>query len=217
MIKTGNVLVNGAACLKQSYNVKLHDAVDIKTAFKYVSRAGYKIEAVFRKLGLDAAGRAVLDVGCSTGGFSDFFLQQGAAKVVGLDVARNIVDPSVLAHQRFKFCGGVDARDIRSLQSCLDDEIFDIISVDVSNALLKDVLPVVSGFLKADGLILALFKPPYEAGKRLGLKDDADILTREFDIWLEERYRIVAREISPLRGGPKNRGTMEVVYVLGRK
>ncbi len=217
LIKTGNVLVNGIVCPKQSYNVKLHDSVVIKDEFKYVSRAGYKIEAIFRNLALAAFGKSILDVGCSTGGFSDFFLQQGAAKVVGLDVARDIVDPLILAHPLFRFCGGVDARDAAALNGSLLDDKFDIISVDVSNVLLKEVLPKVSAFLKSDGLILALFKPPYEAGKRLGLQEEAHAITQEFDIWLEETYTILGKEISPLRGGTKNRGTMEVVYVLGAK
>jgi len=217
LIKTGNVVVNGTVCQKQSYNVKLADKVEIKAAFKYVSRAGYKIEAIFRRLSLTAVGKSILDVGCSTGGFSDFFLQQGATKVIGLDVAREIVDPRILAHPRFRFCGGVDARDINALKRCLLSDKFDIISVDVSNALLKEVLPVVSAFLKSEGSILALFKPPYEMGRLLGSKEEADALTREFDDWLRELYVVVGKEISPLRGGAKNKGTMEIVYVLEPK
>lgn len=217
LIKTGNVLVNDSACLKQSYNVKLADKVETRAEFKYVSRAGYKIEAIFRKLSLTAEGKSILDVGCSTGGFSDFFLQQGAAKVVGLDIARDIVDPRILAHPCFTFHGGTDACNLSALQVCLSEEKFDMISVDVSNVLLRQVLPVVSHFLKPDGTILALFKPPYETGKRLGLKEEVCYLTHEFDLWLQERYEIVGKEISPLRGGAKNRGTMEIVYVLRTK
>lgn len=217
LIKMGNVMVNGAACLKQSYNVKLKDNVEINAPFKYVSRAGYKIEAVFRKLGLKAAGKCMLDVGCSTGGFSDFFLQQDASKVVGIDLAGEIVDPRVMAHPRFRFCGGVDARDPGDLQRHLLEEKFDIISVDVSNALLRDVLPAVIGFLKPGGLILALFKPPYEARRILGMQEEVDAVTRDFDGWLESQYEAVAKEISPLRGGSKNRGTMEIIYVLKAK
>jgi 23S rRNA (cytidine1920-2'-O)/16S rRNA (cytidine1409-2'-O)-methyltransferase len=217
LIKTGNVQVNGVACHKQSYNVKLTDKVEIKAAFKYVSRAGYKIEAIFNKLSLRAAGKSILDVGCSTGGFSDFFLQQDAAKVVGLDLARDIVDPSILANARFTFFGGTDARDSAVLSGCLREEKFDIISVDVSNVLLKEVLPKVGAFLKPDGLILALFKPPYETGRLLGIQEEADALTHEFDTWLQERYEIIGKEVSPLRGGTKNRGTMEIVYALRAK
>lgn len=214
LIKTGNVLVNGVACHKQSYSVKLTDKVEIKAAFKYVSRAGYKIEAIFNKLSLTAAGKSILDVGCSTGGFSDFFLQQDAAKVVGLDLATDIVDPSILANARFTFFGGTDARDSAVLRRCLHEEKFDIISVDVSNVLLKEVLPMVGAFLKPDGLVLALFKPPYETGRLLGIQEEANALTLEFDTWLQERYEIIGKEVSPLRGGTKNRGTMEIVYVL---
>lgn len=216
LIKTGNVLVNGAVRLKQSFNVRAGDSVEVLSDFRFVSRAGYKIEAVFRKHGLSARGLRVLDVGCSTGGFSDFFLQDGAEMVVGVDIAESGVDGKVLSDPRFRFRGRVNALDTGSLNRALGGERFDMISVDVSNALLKEVLPNLNRFLKEGGRIIALFKPPYEISRIIKSPEEAAGLTAEFDAWVEQEYKVLYKEISPIKGGSKNRGTMELVYVLGR-
>ena len=75
LIKTGQIRVNGSICTKQSYNIKATDVVEAKAPFKYMSRAGYKMEATFTRHELNIKGLSILDIGCSTGGFSDFFLQ----------------------------------------------------------------------------------------------------------------------------------------------
>jgi len=214
LIKTGQVQVNDSVCTKQSYNVKASDVVEAKAPFKYVSRAGYKMEATFTRHDLNIKGLNALDIGCSTGGFSDFFLQEGAARVVGLDVALDCVDRKLLKDPRFSFLGGANACDVKSLESCLGGERFDLISIDVSNSLLEEVLPKASAFLKRGGLLVALFKPPYEVYRRIRSGEEVEGLTREFDSWLLECYEIVHKDISPIKGGSKNKGTMEVVYVL---
>ena len=142
---------------KQSYKVKASDVVEAKSPFKYVSRAGYKMET-FMMHDLNVKGLNVLDIGCSTGGFSDFFLQEGAAKVVGLDVALDCADRKLLKDPRFSFIGGANACDVKSLESCIGGEMFDLISTDVSNSLREEVLPKTSAFLKRGGLLVALFR-----------------------------------------------------------
>ena len=214
LIKTGGVLINGTPCTKQSYSVKDDDELDVESGFRYVSRAGYKIESVFRKHGLSPRGMAVFDVGCSTGGFSDFFLQEGASFVVGIDIAGDIVDPRVLSNPGFSFFGGVDARSAQALDGILKCLRFDIISVDVSNALLKEVLPCISAFLKPGGMVVALFKPPYEVNRRIGSEEEAYHMSREFDLWLKGRFDLICRDVSPIKGGSKNKGTMELLYML---
>ncbi len=217
LIKTNSVLVNGESCIKQSYNVKASDKVEVRSSFKYVSRAGYKIESIFRKYGLIVKGKAILDVGCSTGGFSDFFLKEGAAKVVGIDIASDCVDGSVLGNSLFQFHGGIDATDAKALEECLGSNRFDLISLDVSNSVLKDLLPIVSPYLTNGGLIIALFKPPYELNKRIRSLEEADGFTDEFDSWLQRGYEISHKDGSPIKGGAKNKGTMELIYVLNCK
>lgn len=213
LIKSGKVMVNGAVCRKQSYRVRPGDRVEIVEGFRYVSRGGYKIEAVFQGRYDDLRGLSVLDVGCSAGGFSDFFLQHGAARVWGIDIAEECVNPALLGDPRFRFTGGVDARSPVELAKHLGDERFDLISVDVSNVSLRDVLPNLRGFLRDNGMIVALFKPPYEidGGHR---DEDVERARSSFERWLEPEFEVVHACPSPIRGGPKNRGTVEYLYLL---
>ncbi|MDM7935526.1 MAG: SAM-dependent methyltransferase [Methanothrix sp.] len=214
LIRTGKVRVNGKECRRQSRDVKAQDRVELLESFKYVSRAGYKIEAILRESGIDVRGRAVLDVGCSTGGFSDFFLQGGASRVVGVDLALQCVHPRILADPRFRFFGGVDSRVPDALSSCLGDEQFEIISVDVSRSPLEEVLPGLKRFLRSGGVIIALFKPPYETGRSLSSQVGSEEITEEFDSYASRDFEILRKYISPLRGGAKNRGTVEIFYIL---
>ncbi|MDH7597805.1 MAG: SAM-dependent methyltransferase [Methanothrix sp.] len=213
LIKSGKVLVNGAVCRKQSYRVKPSDRIEIVEGFRYVSRGGYKIESLFQGRSDDIRGLSVLDVGCSAGGFSDFFLQHGAARVVGIDIAEGCVNAAMLSDPRFRFIGGVDARSSEELVKHLGDERFDLISVDVSNVSLREVLPNLRRFLRSSGSIVALFKPPYEidGGHR---EEDAERARNSFERWLVPDFEVIHSCPSPIRGGPKNRGTVEHLYLL---
>ncbi len=213
LIKSGKVAVNGTICMKQSYNVKPGDRVEIIEGFKYVSRGGYKIEPIFRDRSSELKGINVLDVGCSAGGFSDFFLQNGAARVVGIDIAESCVDTKLLRDPRFKFIGGIDARDLRGLRDSLGEERFEIIAVDVSNVSLRDVLPNLKEFLSHEGRIVALFKPPYEIDGGSSRRD-ASRAKSSFELWLAPEFEILQICESPIRGGSKNKGTVEYLYLL---
>ncbi|MDD2702793.1 MAG: S4 domain-containing protein [Candidatus Omnitrophica bacterium] len=217
LIKTGNVRVNGKAVNKQSYTVDEGDRVEVTEGFRYVGRAGYKIEEVFRKLQFDVGGSNILDVGCSTGGFADFFLSRGAAKVTGVDIAGECVHEKILRNPAFVFHGGMDARDTKAMKAVLGEEKFDIISVDVSNMVLKDVLPGLNDFLNSGGLIAALFKPPYEAGEKISSAVRLAIVSKELTTALKKDYELAGKIYSPLRGGAGNRGTMEMFFVLRKK
>ncbi len=214
LIKTGNVRVNGKAVDKQSYAVKDGDRVEVKEGFRYVGRAGYKIEAVFQKLQLDVNGLHILDVGCSTGGFSDFFLRRGAAQVIGVDIAWKCVHEKILRDPAFVFHGGIDARDAGALKAALGAQQFDIITVDVSNVVLRDVLPGLKHFAKPGGLVVALFKPPYEVDNKISSTVGLAIVSKELIASLKKDYQFIEKVDSPLRGGAGNRGTMEAFLVL---
>lgn len=213
LIKSGKVMVNGAVCRKQSYRVKPGDRIEILEGFRYVSRGGYKIESLFQGRLDELMGLSVLDVGCSAGGFSDFFLQHGAARVVGIDIAEKCVDPAILRDPRFRFIGGVDARSPEELLKYLGDERFDLVSVDMSNVSLREVLLNLRRFLKIDGRIVALFKSPYEVdgGHR---EEEVERARSSFERWLEPDFEVIRACPSPIRGGPKNRGTIEYLYLL---
>lgn len=213
LIKSGKVMVNGAVCRRQSHRIRPGDRIEIVEGFRYVSRGGYKIEALFQGRSDEIRGLSVLDVGCSAGGFSDFFLQHGAARVVGIDIAEECVDPAILSDPRFEFIGGVDARSSEELVRHLGDERFDLISVDVSNVSLRDVLPNLKRFLKSNGKIVALFKPPYEIDG--GHRDvDLERARSSFERWLGPEFEVIHSCPSPIRGGPKNRGVVECLYLL---
>jgi len=214
LIKSGSVAVNGAVATKRSQEVGDRDRVELLEAFSYVGRGGYKLEGFARAVGLDCSGKRVLDVGCSTGGFADFFLQNGAASVVAVDVAADVIDRRLLADPRLRFLGGVDARDAGALRGRLGDATFDLISVDVSNVSLGEVLPGLAPLLAPGGLIVALFKPPYEGGRGRVDEAGAEALAARFESSLAGAFEVVARGLSGLRGGAKGTGTREVFYLL---
>lgn len=216
LIKTGNVNVNEKVVLKPSYNVKEDDKVELLSNYYYVGRGGYKIEN-FLNGKLDCKGKSVLDIGCSVGGFSDYFLQQGALKIVAIDIGLDIIDESLLQRPRLKFSGSVDATNEESLKVCLGNEKFDIISIDISKKSLKEILPVVSKFLKTDGFIVALFKPQYEGGKGIIPEKKINELTNNFENWLNKYYLTMYKEFSKFKGGSKNKGCKEVFYLLKLK
>jgi len=131
---------------------------------RYVSRGGLKLEGALRQSGLSVKGLRCLDVGQSTGGFTDCLLQQGAAEVVGIDVGHAQVHERIRADERVMCIEGLNAREL-----LLDDERipdgtdgFDVVVGDVSFISLTLVLPGVVQFLKPDGQLLMLVKPQFE-------------------------------------------------------
>ena len=131
---------------------------------RYVSRGGLKLEGALRQSGLNVTGWRCLDVGQSTGGFTDCLLQQGAAEVVGIDVGHAQVNERIRADERVTCIEGLNARELQ-----LDDERipeglqgFDLLVGDVSFISLTLVLPGVVNFLKPDGQLLMLVKPQFE-------------------------------------------------------
>jgi 23S rRNA (cytidine1920-2'-O)/16S rRNA (cytidine1409-2'-O)-methyltransferase len=128
----------------------------------YVSRGGLKIEGALKRFGLDVAGWVCMDVGASTGGFSDCLLQRGAGRVYAVDVGYGQIawrlrqDPRVVVIER---------TNIRYLPADRIPERIDLIAIDVSFISLKIVVPAVLTFLKPQGRLLPLIKPQFEVGK----------------------------------------------------
>ena len=217
LIKTGNILVNKTPISKQSYNVNDSDIIKIKSEFRYVSRAGYKIEDFFKKMNLCCKDKTILDVGCSTGGFSDYFLQNNVKNIVAIDIAKDIIYKTLLKDPRLKYIEEVDATDKNSLKKSLSGKKFDIISIDVTNTLVEDVLKNMLDYLKKDGLICALFKPHYEGGKGIVSEEKIELMSKDFEKWVKKLYKIEGKEFSPLRGGSKSKGNKELFYLLKSK
>jgi 23S rRNA (cytidine1920-2'-O)/16S rRNA (cytidine1409-2'-O)-methyltransferase len=163
LILAGHVLVNGTPVSKVGALVSTESAVILKSPDQpYVSRGGLKLAAALTSFNIDVTGQVALDVGASTGGFTDCLLQHGAARVYCVDVGygqlawRLRQDPRVIVLER---------TNIRYLPREAIPEEMDLAVADVSFISLKLVLPQILQFLRPDGLIIALVKPQFEVGK----------------------------------------------------
>ena len=160
LILAGEVTVNGRVVDKPGTFVPANALVEIKELPRYVSRGGIKLEAALKTFGVNPRGKVALDVGASTGGFTDCLLQFGAVKVYAVDVGYGQLawklrqDPRVVVLER---------TNIRYLESL--PEPVDIATIDVSFISLRLVLPAVLRLLKPPGEVVALIKPQFEAGK----------------------------------------------------
>jgi 23S rRNA (cytidine1920-2'-O)/16S rRNA (cytidine1409-2'-O)-methyltransferase len=175
LIASGAVQINGESATKPSLEVSLSPLPDIQISespiTRFVSRGGLKLEGALKHTKLSATGLTVLDVGISTGGFTDCLLQNGAAKVVGVDVGHGQLDPRLENHPRLKYFEQLNARELTAARLAGEAPVggFDLIVVDVSFISLELVLPNLTPLLTRNGHILALVKPQFEAGpKSLG-------------------------------------------------
>ena len=163
MILAGKVRVNGQPVFKAGCLVGQKDGVELKGKdVPYVSRGGLKLEGALQALDLNLMDAICLDVGASTGGFTDCLLQNGAARVYAVDVGYGQLawklrqDPRVVVRER---------TNIRYLAPDAIPEPVDLATIDVSFISLKIVVPAVGNFLKNSAHILALIKPQFEVGK----------------------------------------------------
>ena len=163
MIMAGKILVNNRRVEKAGFLVGQEEIVEQKGKdIPYVSRGGLKLEGALRVLELELDGYVCLDVGASTGGFTDCLLQNGATRVYAVDVGYGQLawklrqDPRVVVIER---------TNIRHMPTEAISEPVDMATIDVSFISLKIVVPAVSAFLKNNAGILALIKPQFEVGK----------------------------------------------------
>jgi 23S rRNA (cytidine1920-2'-O)/16S rRNA (cytidine1409-2'-O)-methyltransferase len=164
LVMAGAVLIDEQLVNKPS-ELFPHDAnIRIKdnATQRYVSRGGIKLEAALREFKLDVRGWVCLDVGASTGGFTDCLLQHGAKRVVALDVGHNQLDWKIRKDPRVEVREEVNARHLLPGDF---DEKFDLVTIDVSFISLTKILPAVAPLLTTKGRIVALIKPQFEVGK----------------------------------------------------
>ncbi|MBR7142047.1 MAG: TlyA family RNA methyltransferase [Clostridia bacterium] len=157
------VKVNGITVTKPSFSVTGEEDIQIHDIYeRYVGRGGFKLEKALDFFQVNAQGATVLDIGASTGGFTDCWLQHGAAKVYALDVGNGQLAPSLLEDERVVSMENTDARVLDAQQ------VFGVtrISVDVSFISLTRIFPVIYRLLPENGMALALIKPQFEAGRQ---------------------------------------------------
>ncbi|MBP1696977.1 MAG: hemolysin [Deltaproteobacteria bacterium] len=163
LIMAGKVIVEGKRIAKPGVQINVDAQVHLQEGSSpYVSRGGEKIEGALKTFGIDPKGMIVMDVGASTGGFTDCILQKGAKKVYAVDVGYGQLawklqkDPRVVNLER---------RNIRYLPREEVQEEADLIVIDTSFISVEKFLPRLLGFLKRGGTILSLIKPQFEVGK----------------------------------------------------
>lgn len=211
LIKLGQVRLNGVVTKKPSVMVDSEDKIKLTKTDRYVSRAGLKLASVADALGLDFRTKNVLDVGSSTGGFTDFALKKGAKKVVAVDVGTNQLhsglrdNPHVELHEQ---------TDIRNFTTRL---LIDICVIDVSFISLREVLPAVAAIVGPTAQIIAMVKPQFESGDKLKnkgvIKNEAvrRQILKQFESWAKQRFAITGKADSKV---PGEKGNLERFYVL---
>ncbi len=166
LVLAGRVVVNGKPARKAGDPVKDGDKIALASPdHPYVGRGGLKLAHALDAFAIAVAGRDALDIGASTGGFTDALLQRGAASVVALDVGHGQLDwtlrndPRVIAIER------VNARNLTPRDLPDGHRAFDIVTVDVSFISLRHILPVIPPLMRGGADLVALVKPQFEAGR----------------------------------------------------
>ncbi len=220
-VKLGQVTVNDEVATKPGRLVTEKDKLRLTATEQYVSRAGLKLASVARALNLDFKDKVVLDVGSSTGGFTDYALQHGALKVIAVEVGTNQLHPSLQGNPKIELHEQTDIRDYvaASLKLKAESPKPDIIVVDVSFISLRDILPHISKLMTNNSQLVAMLKPQFEAGKSQVnkgiIKNDRlrrDIL-KDFEIWAAGQFVIQQKADSEIAGA---KGNLERFYLLKR-
>jgi 23S rRNA (cytidine1920-2'-O)/16S rRNA (cytidine1409-2'-O)-methyltransferase len=209
MILAGQVKVDHRVVDKAGAQVDENAVVSILESLKYVSRGGLKLEGAIRDFGLDFNGRTVLDIGASTGGYTDCALQNGAARVYALDVGYGQLDWKLRNHPQVTV---MERTNVRYFTPDQLDEPVDVITMDVSFISICKIFPVLAPLLKDDGEIVSLVKPQFEAGKdRVGkhgvVKDPMvhqEVLTRCIECAAKCGFYCLDVTYSPITGPQGN-------------
>jgi len=171
LIKEGLVLVNGKAVKKSSFKVEEGDEVTISEHKSYVSRAAFKLEAFLEELRLDVKGRVALDIGSSTGGFTQVLLERNVAEVNAVDVGRDQLHHTLRENERVNVYEGCDIRKFEP------NRTFDLVVSDVAFISLLYILEDVQRLAARD--IILLFKPQFEVGREVKRDKNGVVLDKK--------------------------------------
>lgn len=211
-IRLSEVTVNGKIVSKPGAFVNETDDIKLIAGEQYVSRAGLKLASVAKVLHVKLVDKVMLDVGSSTGGFTDFALQHGVRKVIAVEVGTNQLHTKLQGDPRIELHEKTDIRDFKTT------EHIDLAVIDVSFISLRDILPAVARLSSNDTQIIAMVKPQFEAQqsgqKHKGvIKNDRmrrDIL-KDFEVWSQSLFKIIDKADSQIAGA---KGNVERFYSL---
>jgi 23S rRNA (cytidine1920-2'-O)/16S rRNA (cytidine1409-2'-O)-methyltransferase len=211
LIKRGLVYVNEKQVIKPGLDVSDDVQMTIKEPLVYVGRGGLKLKDAIDSFGIDFDQKIVIDIGASTGGFTDCALQHGAKLVYTYDVGKDQLDPSLKSHPKVIFHEGINILDVNLVTA-------DLIMIDVSFTSIK---PILSHIASHDALIIALIKPQFEVGpvhmKKGVLKDTKmhkSIVNDIISYANHLSFHVVGFKASALKG---KSGNQEYLMILKKK
>ena len=212
-IMAGNVIVNEQVVIKAGTMFKDNDELNIrvKDKLKYVSRGGLKLEKAIKAWDLDFSDKLVLDIGASTGGFTDCALQNGARRVYSVDVGKNQLDWKLRNDEKVVSLEEMHIKDLK--EEDIEDKKVDFIVIDVSFISLTKVIPYFKKFLAQSGKIVMLVKPQFEVGRekigRNGVVENEEYhneaIKKIISFSKEEGYELIGVEDSPIKGAKGNK------------
>ena len=212
-IMAGNVIVNEQVVIKAGTMFKDNDELNIrvKDKLKYVSRGGLKLEKAIKAWDLDFSDKLVLDIGASTGGFTDFALQNGARRVYSVDVGKNQLDWKLRNDEKVVSLEEMHIKDLK--EEDIENKKVDFIVIDVSFISLTKVIPYFKKFLAQSGKIVMLVKPQFEVGRekigRNGVVENEEYhneaIKKIISFSKEEGYELIGVEDSPIKGAKGNK------------
>lgn len=210
IIMAGLVYVNNQKVDKAGYELKEGDVLEVRgKTLQYVSRGGLKLEKAMQEFPIILNSKVCMDVGASTGGFTDCMLQNGATKVYSIDVGYGQLAWKLRTDER------VVNLERTNFRYCTRDEVpdeIDFASVDVSFISLKHILPVLNQLLASDGQAVCLIKPQFEAGKeKVGKKGvvrdlsvHLEVVENIINLAIENGFSVMGLQFSPIKGPEGN-------------
>lgn len=224
-VMAGSVRVNGQVATKPSDVVKETDSVELAAGEKFVSRGGHKLEHALEHFRFDVRGLTAIDLGASTGGFTDCLLQRGAAKVFAVDVGHGQLAWTLRNDPRVVVMEKTNARTLTAEQFAKDFSLADMVVIDCSFISLRKILPAAIALVKPFGNIVALIKPQFEAGKEEADRGEGVItnpavharVLRELEQFVSEMVDVKWRSVveSPLLGPAGNKEFLVLIEKRG--
>lgn len=222
-VMAGKVTINGHPAIKPSDAVKAEDQLALTTPEKFVSRGGHKLEHALEHFKLNVTGLRAIDLGASTGGFTDCLLQRGAAMVFAVDVGQGQLAWKLRRDRRVVVMEKTNARNLKP--SNFENTPIDLITIDCSFISLRKILPPAVDLLRASGNIVALIKPQFEAGKAEADKGEGVItdlavhqrVLRELEAFVSNDNKLRWHKVteSPLLGPAGNKEFLVLIEKTG--
>lgn len=210
MIQAGRIRVDGKIILRPGHPIDPEAQIEIVSREQFVGRGGEKLAAALHTFNVDPRGKCCLDIGSSTGGFTDCLLQHGADRVHSVDVGHDQLDVRLRSHPRVIVHEGINARYLVPQDI---GESVELVTIDVSFISLKLVLPPLADILAPGSEIIALVKPQFEVGKDrlpsdgvVKSAEDRNVVLTEICAFIENEtpWNVIAEMVSPIQGEKGN-------------